>query len=397
MCLSTLATTSPEGVAAAVPEGTALVSALRVRRPRGQPGARRRAPPRTASRRWWSPSTCPVLGVRERELRRPPSPADGPSAPRPASAADRRAARRAGRLPTCAGLTSSGSPPRARCRSCVKGILTAEDARRAVEHGVAGVIVSNHGGRQLDTVLSGADALPAIVDEVGDQIDVLVDGGIRRGTDVVKALALGARAVLIGRPVVCRPGRRRRRRRAAGDRDPARRVRQRAGTVGRPGAAELDRSFVTARAVGGDAVNVLVTGITGYIGSAARARAAARRPHRPGLRPSPATGSRSTCRCVAGDAIIGARAGARAGRRRGRLLPDPLDGARRRRRPSPPASAPPPSASSAAPRRRGAADRLPRRPGPRGGPALGHLASRLAVEEILLGALPTRSPCAPRS
>ena len=64
------------------------------------------------------------------------------------------------------------------------------------------MIVSNHGGRQLDTVLSGADALPAVVDEVGGEIDVLVDGGIRRGSDVVKALALGARAVLVGRPVV---------------------------------------------------------------------------------------------------------------------------------------------------------------------------------------------------
>jgi isopentenyl diphosphate isomerase/L-lactate dehydrogenase-like FMN-dependent dehydrogenase len=84
----------------------------------------------------------------------------------------------------------------------VKGVLTPEDARRAAEHGAAGVVVSNHGGRQLDTVLSGADALPAVVDEVGEEIDVLVDGGIRRGTDVLKALALGARAVLVGRPVV---------------------------------------------------------------------------------------------------------------------------------------------------------------------------------------------------
>ncbi len=84
----------------------------------------------------------------------------------------------------------------------VKGILTAEDARLAAEHGAAGVIVSNHGGRQLDTVLSAADALPAVADAVGDRIDVLVDGGIRRGTDVLKALALGARAVLVGRPVV---------------------------------------------------------------------------------------------------------------------------------------------------------------------------------------------------
>ncbi len=82
----------------------------------------------------------------------------------------------------------------------LKGILNAQDARLAVEHGASGVVVSNHGGRQLDTVLSGADALPAIVDAVGDRTDVLVDGGIRRGTDVLKALALGARAVMVGRP-----------------------------------------------------------------------------------------------------------------------------------------------------------------------------------------------------
>lgn len=84
----------------------------------------------------------------------------------------------------------------------VKGILTPEDALLAAEHGAAGVIVSNHGGRQLDTVLSGADALPAVVDAVGDRLDVIVDGGVRRGTDVVKALALGAGAVMVGRPVL---------------------------------------------------------------------------------------------------------------------------------------------------------------------------------------------------
>ncbi len=82
----------------------------------------------------------------------------------------------------------------------VKGILTAEGANHAIEHGAAGVIVSNHGGRQLDGVISTCEALPAVVDAVAGRAEVLVDAGIRRGTDVLKALALGARAVLIGRP-----------------------------------------------------------------------------------------------------------------------------------------------------------------------------------------------------
>ena len=82
----------------------------------------------------------------------------------------------------------------------LKGILAADDALRAVQHGVDGIVVSTHGGRQLDTVVSTADALPRIVDAVAGRAEVYADGGIRRGTDVLKALALGARAVLIGRP-----------------------------------------------------------------------------------------------------------------------------------------------------------------------------------------------------
>jgi 4-hydroxymandelate oxidase len=82
----------------------------------------------------------------------------------------------------------------------LKGILNPDDARRAAEAGVAGLIVSNHGGRVLDTVPATVDALPMVADQAAGRIPVLVDGGIRRGTDVLKALALGARAVLIGRP-----------------------------------------------------------------------------------------------------------------------------------------------------------------------------------------------------
>jgi 4-hydroxymandelate oxidase len=126
----------------------------------------------------------------------------------------------------------------------VKGILTPEDARRAVDSGAAGIVVSNHGGRQLDTVLSGADALPAVVDEAGGELDVLVDGGIRRGTDVVKALALGARAVMVGRPVLWGL--------AVGGQEGVRRVLEllladidtALALAGAPRAAELDRSWV---------------------------------------------------------------------------------------------------------------------------------------------------------
>jgi 4-hydroxymandelate oxidase len=82
----------------------------------------------------------------------------------------------------------------------LKGILTAEDAVRGADAGAAGVIVSNHGGRQLDGVPASIDVLGEVADAVGDRTEVYVDGGIRRGADVLKALALGARAVLVGRP-----------------------------------------------------------------------------------------------------------------------------------------------------------------------------------------------------
>jgi len=84
----------------------------------------------------------------------------------------------------------------------VKGILTAEDAELAVQAGADGIVVSNHGGRQLDSSPSGLGALPEVAAQVAGRIPVLMDGGVRRGTDVLKAMALGASAVLVGRPTV---------------------------------------------------------------------------------------------------------------------------------------------------------------------------------------------------
>ena len=80
--------------------------------------------------------------------------------------------------------------------------MTAEDALLALEHGVSGIIVSNHGGRQLDGAVTSIEALSEIVDAVAGRCEVYLDGGIRRGTDIFKALALGARAVLVGRPIL---------------------------------------------------------------------------------------------------------------------------------------------------------------------------------------------------
>ncbi len=84
----------------------------------------------------------------------------------------------------------------------IKGIVRGDDAAKAVDHGASGIIVSNHGGRQLDTAIASVRALPEVVDAVAGRVEVMLDGGIRRGTDVIKAIALGARAVLVGRPVV---------------------------------------------------------------------------------------------------------------------------------------------------------------------------------------------------
>jgi len=126
----------------------------------------------------------------------------------------------------------------------VKGVLTAEDAWRAVDEGMAGVIVSNHGARQLDCVSPTLRALVEVVEAVGDRVDVLMDGGVRRGSDIVKALCLGARAVLVGRAYAYGLG-------AAGGPGVARAIDilrtdliRTLKLLGCPSIAELDRSYV---------------------------------------------------------------------------------------------------------------------------------------------------------
>jgi 4-hydroxymandelate oxidase len=126
----------------------------------------------------------------------------------------------------------------------LKGVLNPDDAERAIQEGVAGVIVSNHGARNLDTVPATADALPLVVEKVEARIPVLVDGGIRRGTDIVKALAMGASAVLIGRPYLYGL--------AVGGEGGVRRVieilrtelEMAMGLVGRPTIRDIDRSVL---------------------------------------------------------------------------------------------------------------------------------------------------------
>ena len=200
-CVSSLATATPADIAAAAPEGRRWFQ-LYVFKDRGVSQALVEAAVENGYEAIVVTADLPVLGVRERELR------SGYAI----DAAELIPDVHSGSLPlTDIGLLIDPSLTWADVErfaaGCglpvlVKGILTADDARLAAQHGAAGVVVSNHGGRQLDTVLSGADALPEVVDAVGDRLDVLVDGGIRRGTDVLKALALGARAVMVGRPVV---------------------------------------------------------------------------------------------------------------------------------------------------------------------------------------------------
>jgi L-lactate dehydrogenase (cytochrome) len=126
----------------------------------------------------------------------------------------------------------------------IKGIHTDDDARRAVDEGAEALVVSNHGGRQLDRVAPTLQILPEIVASVGDRIEVLLDGGVRRGSDIIKALCLGARAVMVGRAYAYGLG-------AAGERGVARAIEilhsdlvRTLKLLGCPSVGELDQSFV---------------------------------------------------------------------------------------------------------------------------------------------------------
>jgi isopentenyl diphosphate isomerase/L-lactate dehydrogenase-like FMN-dependent dehydrogenase len=204
-CLSSLATAGPADVAAAAPDGTRWFQ-LYVFRDRGVSRNLVQAATESGYEAIVITVDMPVLGIRERDVRSQYVIPDALAATSPGTT-DRTEPLSLLQIGELIDPTLTWSDVEEFASGCdlpvlVKGVLTPEDARLAAEHGAAGVVVSNHGGRQLDTVAAGADALPAVVDAVGDRVDVIVDGGIRRGTDVLKALALGARAVMVGRPVI---------------------------------------------------------------------------------------------------------------------------------------------------------------------------------------------------
>ncbi len=206
MCLSTLATTWPAEVAAAAPEGRRWFQLYCFR-----DGAVTQALVDEAVANGFEAILvtvdAPPGGNRERDLRTGFAIPEGLGVPsvRAALGIDREVtiAETFALMDTGLGWEdlaelAAGSP----LPVLVKGLVTAEDAELAIQHGAAGIVVSNHGGRQLDRALATGDALPEVADAVAGRVAVLVDGGIRRGIDVVTALALGADAVLVGRPAL---------------------------------------------------------------------------------------------------------------------------------------------------------------------------------------------------
>jgi isopentenyl diphosphate isomerase/L-lactate dehydrogenase-like FMN-dependent dehydrogenase len=204
MCLSTLSSVSPPELAAAVPEAP-LWFQLYWSRDRGFTRELVASAEEAGFRAIALTVDFPVAGRRERDLRAEfalPHDLPAPNLPVTLARKDFHAA-----LGDVVDTTLTWRDLEWLRSNCslpliVKGVLTAEDALLAAEHGAAAVIVSNHGGRQLDGVPATLDVLPEVAEAVGERVEVLLDGGIRRGTDVLEALALGARAVLAGRAVL---------------------------------------------------------------------------------------------------------------------------------------------------------------------------------------------------
>ncbi len=209
MIASTLATTSLEDVAAAVPDGDHWFQ-LYMHRDRGWSAELVARAVAAGYQAVVFTVDVPVLGLRRRDernvFRLPPGmsvPNVGEGVAAPALGGSALAAYAREELdPSLTLADIEWLRDLCALPILVKGVLRGDDARACVEAGASGIVVSNHGGRQLDTAIATADALPEVIDAVGQSVEVLVDGGVRRGTDVVKALALGARAVLVGRPLL---------------------------------------------------------------------------------------------------------------------------------------------------------------------------------------------------
>ncbi len=206
MCLSTLATATPAEVAAAAP-GAPRWFQLYVFRDRGVTRALIDQAVEAGFGAIVLTVDAPRLGRRERDLRTAFLVPDDIVVPSVAAVAGRWAAATPLELlshidPTFSWRDLEALVAESPIPVVVKGIQTGEDGALACEHGAAALVVSNHGGRQLDDVAATIELLPEVVEAVGGRLEVLVDGGVRRGADVIKALALGARAVLVGRPVL---------------------------------------------------------------------------------------------------------------------------------------------------------------------------------------------------
>jgi isopentenyl diphosphate isomerase/L-lactate dehydrogenase-like FMN-dependent dehydrogenase len=206
MCLSTLATARPSEVAAAAPDGRRWFQ-LYCFRDEGVTRALLDEAVESGFEAIVVTVDAPRGGRRERDLRTGFEIPEGLGVPSVQAALD---SERAVTIEETFALMDPGlvwSDLEKIASDCdlpvlVKGVLTGEDAALAMQHGATGVVVSNHGGRQLDCAVATADALPEVVDAVEGRGAVLVDGGLRRGTDIAVALALGADAVLVGRPTL---------------------------------------------------------------------------------------------------------------------------------------------------------------------------------------------------